>query len=1272
MRLRGNNPLVRIIASFAIIAWIGIAANAQPFFAPHDSASDEVADFALVINEPRFPAGVYYSQTSTMAERAGLDRIDTVELVGRTGTRSIFRQKARGIGRVDLMFELRSGVQTNFGVVTCTGFLISTRHVLTARHCLSGKGFAPGDLRAARIVLDYLDDGRSAGMSLPLNVGTGRVQVGIPETRGSDFAFLEVSAPALVPPERVLTLAPYEEVLNDNIFLIHHPFGRPLHLSQVGCLAFPSEIEGTASHTCKTYPGSSGGPVFSRGTGGLVGMHVAASEDLDRARAFLIPSRTLARALEGLLSKSALITQPATAKWSDEATKQVPELSTGALVWPRHNEGSIYPNTSQSAHYEFINQDIDKRYGERVNYLYVSYLSPAATDREDLRAVGRVDFWRLDGSRASCTGFAVSTTHILTAGHCFFNDAGNWLGYTRAVLQLDLLHPEGAGLSLPLSIPQSEDEAGSCLDDEKACVNKDSWAIRYGGNQAGDLDFAVLPFAEGAWNLAAAHGIRPVPLADAPIVAQDELYLGHHALGLEQVITAGPKCQAKIDSEENIETRFRHACDTQLGSSGAPVFSRRYRAVVAMHVCCNLPSANDTVGWNSAIRASQMARYSKVIDRLIDRKPLTAEQQRYMLVLRRRATEAVERDPVLAFRFAQAAFQLKDDAETRRLVRQSISTIDLLYDKRFDGFSVADVSGDLVLLRGEGQGQYMVWNARTSEHHRLLLDAPRAWIIPLTEGWRVLAQTWEGEGMEARPILHLVAMDGTQVNQPIEVKNFSIPHLIRPAQALIEPQGLAATAIWDLRSGILKRLDDSGGPHEGVEYRYDTTSTGDVAVGTLKGLMLERLGRLMPDTLTAVQFDASTLFTRAAWSADGKFLALNYFENFRLGIWNLVGRSFDWLDPQHWLADSYAWSNGGHLLAFAGRTEKPPQITTLELIDAAQPLASRIVLNRAGPRIFDVVFLPGDERLAVADDSDTVRVLGRRPSEMFGAGRHVGANVARTAAGSLITGSRRDVRRWPLVRAPATRWRFASSEGRQYVQAAADKAWQNLAVAYISAAAKDLRIEIRNVSTGETTDLNAPDDLPHDLVFSHDSRWLVITTSHHLRIYNTLNWRPFDFSLIGDDKQFLSTEADNGSIRAQTLGKDDLVADNEHEYLISLEGDTPTFVERRLAAKSDDSPDRVPRESVDGWSLLQSAEYLKAGITVIDGAGWNVQQACRGSAFYGEDCDFQFIPSDIERLITMYDSLVWRPSATQLEALSLYNSTEPVKVLGAGPAANPK
>lgn len=258
-------------------------------------------------SQPDFAADPQYQRASVWAAAAQLDAYAVLENVNvETGENSLFRELARGVVRVDTLYEI-DGVDGKpaFGAVVCSGFLASAKVVVTAKHCIdnTSEGYPFAKLKSARVVLDYLRDGDPAVSTLQIDVLPGSIKLGPDNGRAGDYAFLRIASVSQpeVSNDRVLSTAVDEDLNGQNLFVLHHALGRPLHLTQAGCRSGGEDADGAFEHTCLTFGGSSGAPVFSQRSARVVGIHVAGDEEhtgQTTNRGYFVPLRLLWPELE--------------------------------------------------------------------------------------------------------------------------------------------------------------------------------------------------------------------------------------------------------------------------------------------------------------------------------------------------------------------------------------------------------------------------------------------------------------------------------------------------------------------------------------------------------------------------------------------------------------------------------------------------------------------------------------------------------------------------------------------------------------------------------------------------------------------------------------------------------------------------------------------------------------------------------------------------------------------------------------------------------------
>lgn len=291
----------------------------------------------------------------------------------------------------------------------------------------------------------------------------------------------------------------------------------------------------------------------------------------------------------------------------------------------------------------------------------------------------------------------------------------------------------------------------------------------------------------------------------------------------------------------------------------------------------------------------------------------------------------------------------------------------------------------------------------------------------------------------------------------------------------------------------------------------------------------------------------------------------------------------------------------------------------------------------------------------------------------------------------IFSSSTNDFRVWDLRPAPAQHWSFIAKEGRTYVPGvAADSGWRWLAVLFWC---KDSKrgVEVRKVATGEVVDLEVPPprtdvppqtadmpplDLPEKLSFSPDGKWLILMEEKSLWIYETEVWQFTAYSLPSSDGVFQDFAIHEATLYVEVAftdhrkdpyaevawsgpgfreGKSGLPGSSSktYDYLIELHEGQPTIARRgNLADETtydDDADVEDARDEYKGWPLGSLYKYRSAGIISIHGTGWACHAKGRDHGLGASDCDVQFIPTDIDRLIKLYDPIIWKPSTEELE-----------------------
>jgi len=176
---------------------------------------------------------------------------------------SRLRRLSRPIGRLDVRFP-----RGNF--MTCTASLIGADTLLTNHHCIPGDG-RYGVVTEARLLMGYYSETDLGGTK------SYRVRVRpLEASAAGDYSVLRVEGR---PGETwgTVRLVASEPRPGEPLLLVHHPAGRPKHVTRGNCRAgrpTPSR-DGELYHKCDTLPGSSGAPIFSADTDKVLALHYA-------------------------------------------------------------------------------------------------------------------------------------------------------------------------------------------------------------------------------------------------------------------------------------------------------------------------------------------------------------------------------------------------------------------------------------------------------------------------------------------------------------------------------------------------------------------------------------------------------------------------------------------------------------------------------------------------------------------------------------------------------------------------------------------------------------------------------------------------------------------------------------------------------------------------------------------------------------------------------------------------------------------------------------
>ena len=110
----------------------------------------------------------------------------------------------------------------------------------------------------------------------------------------------------------------------------------------------------------------------------------------------------------------------------------------------------------------------------------------------------------------------------------------------------------------------------------------------------------------------------------------------------------------------------------------------------------------------------------------------------------------------------------------------------------------------------------------------------------------------------------------------------------------------------------------------------------------------------------------------------------------------------------------------------------------------------------------------------------------------------------------------------------------------------------------------------------------------------------------------------------------------------------------EIDYIFDINS-KPSFIRREVSnRKSSDKYERKTNEPditqlLNGWVIDKPYQYRAMGWATSN--NWAIRLACRDNPLGASDCDVQFIPTDINWLMTLFDNLVWSPTDQELDEL---------------------
>lgn len=197
---------------------------------------------------------------------------------------------AKSVGKLSLVYRDAEGFRLE---ASCTGFLVSHEYLLTNAHCIPGR-LGPGTrLTEALLVMDFLDNNQRAGndraIITPTSYEVETEPVAENWSVALDYAVVRVHARNREQLKQAVASGRFwpvdltgvaDPTGAEELYVIQHPYGRPKRYVSFDCHRVPPSTgadmasERQFLHSCDTFFGSSGSPVFSQtNTKALLGLH---------------------------------------------------------------------------------------------------------------------------------------------------------------------------------------------------------------------------------------------------------------------------------------------------------------------------------------------------------------------------------------------------------------------------------------------------------------------------------------------------------------------------------------------------------------------------------------------------------------------------------------------------------------------------------------------------------------------------------------------------------------------------------------------------------------------------------------------------------------------------------------------------------------------------------------------------------------------------------------------------------------------------------------
>jgi len=264
-----------------------------------------------------------------------MDENDNFEDIARFSQGNRYRQITNPVGRLDLLIDLGGEQVTS----TCTAWVISPSFIMTNYHCVPGHD---GEILAAQLVMNYLTTGQPQDEIDFYEVGIVPVEAD-PDL---DYAVVEVGGDPTARYGQV-NLDARDPVEGEELFIIHHPAGKPKKITRRNCRNARIAEDGDFHHYCDTLGGSSGSPIFSDNDLSLVGLHYAGLErqyNMAKRLERIVAQSDFLRRLSNLYADDA----PAAAATPADAPAPAADAPPAAAKPARSDDGAITGESEES------------------------------------------------------------------------------------------------------------------------------------------------------------------------------------------------------------------------------------------------------------------------------------------------------------------------------------------------------------------------------------------------------------------------------------------------------------------------------------------------------------------------------------------------------------------------------------------------------------------------------------------------------------------------------------------------------------------------------------------------------------------------------------------------------------------------------------------------------------------------------------------------------------------------------------------------------------